>query len=122
MPNCIKDKGYLMFLTNRAAVIVKAKKPFLDWINYTDGPKFTLETVNREGHVYLIPEHDTPKALEEILKELYEEIFVLELNSFCTDQGEWPKLNYKMFREWFDIEVHSMVFDPDEDEIEKEDF
>ena len=94
----------------------------LDWINYTDGPKFTLEAVNREGHVYLIPEHDTPKALEEILQELYKDIFALELNSFCTDQSQWPEINYKLFRKWFDIEVHSMVFDPEEDEIEKEAF
>jgi len=111
-----------MFLINRAAVIVKAKKPFVDWINYTDGPKFTLKTVNRECHVYLISEHDTPEQLEEILEVIYEEIFATELGGFCTDQSQWPEINYELFCKWFKIEVNSMVFDPYEDEIEKEEF
>ena len=111
-----------MYLINKAALIVKAKKPFLDWINYTEGSKFTLETVNREGHVYLIPEHETPKALEEILQERYEDIFALELNSFCTDPDQWPEINYKLFHKWFDIEVHSMVLDLYKNRIQKEVF
>ena len=111
-----------MYLINRAALMVKAKKPFLDWINYTEGPKSTLEAVNRECHVYLISEHDTSKQLEEVLQVIYEDIFATELGGFCTDTDEWPEISYKLFKKWFDVEVHSMVFDSYEDEIEKEEF
>ena len=112
-----------MDLVNRAVGLVRIKKPFLDWINSTGKPgKLTLESVNRENHAYLLPEHDTPGELEEILDEVYEEIFELELAGFCTDRSNWPEISYTKFREWCNVEVHSMVFDPFDDEIEKEEY
>ena len=41
-----------MYLIDRAVAVVEIKQPCLDWINYTDGPEFTLETANQESHVY----------------------------------------------------------------------
>jgi len=51
----------------------------------------------------------------------YPDIFEVELQSFCRDESLWPKtLHYKTFLRWFDIQVHSMVFDPYDDEIVQE--
>jgi len=111
-----------MDLINRAVAIVRIKQPCLDWINSTERPKLTLKAVNRESHVYLLREHDTPNELELIIQDLYKEIFELELAGFCTDQSQWPKISYKKFLDWFDVKVHSMVFDPYDDEIEKEEY
>jgi len=113
-----------MYLTNRSAAVLTIKQPCLDWINSLDKdmPKLTLESVTGESHVYLLPEYDTEKGLEEILKEVYLVMFELELIAFCTDEGLWPEIRYRKFREWFDIKVHSMVFDPYEDDIEREEF
>jgi hypothetical protein len=111
-----------MYLIDRTAVIIKAKKPFLEWINCTDGPKSTLEAINEENNIYLVGEYDTSEELEEIMQELYGEIFAMELHSFCTDQSEWPKIDYKLFQAWFEIKAHSMVFDLYDDKIEKEVF
>ena len=113
-----------MYVVNRSALIVKLKKPYLDWINYVSDPhKYTLETINREHHVFLIPEHDTEDALEEIIEEMYMEIFDHELESFSRDRTLWPKKqNLAMFREWFDVQVHSMVLDACEEEIMEEEW
>ena len=111
-----------MYLIDRTAAIVKAKKPFLDWINSTDGPNLTLKSVNQESHVYLLPEHDTKQEQELIIQDLYKEIFELELAGFSKDKKQWPKISYQKFLDWFEIEIHSMVFDSYDDEIKKEEF
>ena len=109
-----------MYLINRAAAVVRLKKPFLDWIeSMPDKPKLTLQALNRENHVFLLPEHDTQQELELIIQELYSYVFQMEVNSFCRDQSLWPQMNYQTFLKWFDIQVHSMVFDPCQDRIER---
>ena len=111
-----------MYLVNRAVAIVKIKQPCLDWINSTERPKLSLKSVNRESHVYLLPEHDTANELELIIQDLYKEIFGLELAGFSTDKSQWPRISYQKFLDWFEIEVHSMLLDPYDDEIEKEEY
>ena len=111
-----------MHLINRAVAAVGLKQPFVDWANSTPGPKFTLESLNRENHAFLLPEHDTAQELELIIQDLYRDIFQTELSSICRSQNLWPEINYQAFLDWFDIRVHSMVFDPYEEEIEKEEF
>ena len=77
-----------MYLINRSVAVVKIKQPFLDWINSTDRhSKLTLEIVNRESHIYLLPEHDTEQELEVIIQDLYKEIFELELAGFSKDKN-----------------------------------
>ena len=111
-----------MYLIDRAVLLVRLKQPCVEWINSTDGPKVTLAAVNRESHVYLIPEHDTEKELELIVQDIYREIFEIELAGFWTDRNAWPKINYQNFLDFFETEVHSMVFDPYDSEIRKEQF
>jgi|GEM_PF-3855502 len=42
---------------NRYAFIVRPKKPFLDWANYTDpNHPMTLDEIRDEPDVYLLPE------------------------------------------------------------------
>jgi hypothetical protein len=113
-----------MYLIDRSAAVLSIRQPFVDWINSLDDgmPQLTLESLNSESHVYLLPEYDTEQELVGILKEIYPVLFQLELVAFCKDDDLWPEIEYGKFREWFDVQVHSMVFDPYEDEIEREDF
>jgi len=95
---------------NRNAVVVKAKKPFYDWINYVD-PIYPVVD-NDEGTVYLIKELDTKAKIENWLKKNYDKIFTNELNSYHTVEAEWPqKRTFKIFKEWFSIEISSLVVD-----------
>ena len=112
-----------MYQVKRAAAVIVIKQPCLDWINTADGPAdLTLEIVNRECSVYLLPEHDMPDQAEEIVEDLYGEIFEMELAGYYTDRSCWPEISYQKFLEWFDVKVHSMVFDPYKGKIKKEKF
>ena len=75
-----------MYLINRAAAIVKIKQPCLDWINSDSPVDLTLESVNEECNIYLLPEFDMPDEAQEIIADMYEDIVENELMGFCTDQ------------------------------------
>ncbi len=104
---------------NRNAILVKPKKPLFDWINalYPESP---IESVE-EGTIYLIKEKSSNEAIENWLKENFDNIFENELNSWHTDEKQWPhKRTYKQFTEWFFFEIHSMILDLEEEEIVKD--
>ena len=107
---------------NRAALVIKLKKPFIDWLIYTseehDGPdnQLTSKRVETEGfdskHVYLIPAYDNNGQYDRYVKKHSAEIFEHELNSWYTEHAFWPKdRSWKVFQAWFDYEIHTMVFD-----------
>lgn len=103
---------------NRNAILVKAKKPFYDWINYVD-PVFPVLD-NDEGTVYLVKEMQTKEKIENWLKRNFGEIFENELNDYHTDENDWPqKRTYKVFKEWFSVEISSMIVDLTDKPIEK---
>lgn len=107
---------------NRSALIVKVKKPFIDWLIYTskeyDPPdeKLDPKEVKIEGfdskYVYLIPAYEEIEKYQRFLKKHFKEIFEHELSGWYTDPEMWPKdRSWDVFKEWFDYEVQSMVFD-----------
>jgi hypothetical protein len=50
-------------------------------------------------------------------------MFEIELTSWYQDEAVWPRpRNYRAFRQWFGVELHTMVIDPYEDEIAREEF
>src|SRR5262245_15314858 len=98
-------------MINRAVLIVRPKKPFFDWAATLDGSGLDPD-VEGEQTVYLIPEFDDEQRAEEILKEVYSEVFENELFGWHTDESAWPApRDFKTFCEWFTIELHSIVED-----------
>jgi len=103
---------------NRNAILIKAKKPFYDWINYVD-PEFPVVD-NDEGTVYLVKEMQTTAKIESWLKRNFDQIFKNELNDYHTDENDWPqKRTYKIFKEWFSVEISSMIVDLTDKPVEK---
>jgi hypothetical protein len=102
-----------MYEIDRSLLVVKPKKPFLDWVQGVDNDEgLTLEDVREDPSAYLIPELESPEEEHEILRVFYEGIFEAELSSWYIDPDVWPpQRDLKMFLEWFDIEFHSLVFD-----------
>lgn len=104
---------------NRNAIVVKPKKPFFDWLNKLD-PEDPINE-NEEANIYLIKEKDSNEAIEIWLSRNFDQLFQNELNDWYTDENCWPpKRTYKLFKEWFDFEIHSMVLDLEETEITKD--
>jgi hypothetical protein len=57
------------------------------------------------------------------LASIYAEIFVRELEGWHTIEADWPKKRtFAMFKQWFRVEMHSVVEDvglePIEDDLE----
>jgi hypothetical protein len=113
-------------MIDRAVIIVKPKQPFVDWIQAhpdSAGLNLTLEQVREDSTAYLIPDLDSDQDAEEYIKDLSSDIFEIELESWYRDDQFWPKKrDYRKFLEWFEIEVHSMVIDPYENEIMREEY
>ncbi len=114
------SKGAIMI--NRSAVTIKAKEPFLNWLKSLPDPAaVTLDEVNQDSNVYLLPECEVDDEQGDILAECYDLIFEEELASWWTVRKDWPpQRNLETFKKWFDIEFHSAVIDivnaPIEDE------
>lgn len=98
-------------MLNRGVVIVRPKQPYLDWAGGLDDSG-VLPSVEDEQTVYLIPSFEDDEEAESILKEIYEEIFESELHGWHTDESAWPKKRtFAVFKQWFHIELHSVVDD-----------
>ena len=109
----IEPIPYFYDSINRNAIVVKPKQALCDWINsvYPNDPVVTTD----EGTIYLLKQKDNNVAIEKWLKNNFDNIFQNELNNWNTDEKEWPqKRTYKLFKEWFDIEIHSVILDMEE--------
>ncbi len=86
------------------------RAPFLEWAERQgDGSPYP---VGSERTVYLLPTYAMQAEVEEMLEHYYDLIFESELEDWMSDQSTWPKdRTYEMFRQWFDVEVDSVVVD-----------
>src|SRR5690554_6083515 len=101
---------------NRSAIILKPLQPFIDWCtNFYHDVNYELDYSN----TYLISEEIDDK--EAWLKKKYDKLFKLELEAWQTNKKEWPqKRNYKMFKEWFRVDISIMIYDIVKEPIFKE--
>ncbi|MDP1766787.1 MAG: hypothetical protein Q8K83_07810 [Methylotenera sp.] len=109
------------FQLNRGLVIIRYKQPYVDWVKIAgDAPmEISLQQANDDGDSFLLPTYesqidpvdgteDAIKWVEKRWRMFFEHI----LESWILDEAEWPqKRSLKMFREWFDIEYKSIVWD-----------
>jgi len=105
---------------NRIGVVVKPRKPFIDWLNYLYEDKDEA-MVSEDNNIYLIREMDSNEEAMEWLKDNFEPIFDNELLDWNTDENTWPQnRTWQVFRQWFDVEICSMLLDMEDDVIEKD--
>ena len=96
---------------NRGVLIVRPKKPYLDWAASLDDSGL-LPEVSGERTVYLVFDFETDDEAEEVLETVYSEVFERELFGWHTNEEDWPKRrDLRTFKEWFSIELHSVVED-----------
>lgn len=107
---------------NRAVAIIKPKIPFYQWLATSDlSLGITFEELREDCTAILIPEFVSKEEAIGYIEDIYEEIFEMELSSWVRDTKNWPKKrNLEMFREWFEVEIHSEVLDTVEGRIVKE--
>ena len=112
-------------MLNRAALILRYKQPFLDWINAADPSStshiLSLAEVNQEHTVYLVEVEDEDE-LDAWLTRHHKELFEGELSGWYTDPKLWPRdRSLKVLQEWRSIELHTVVVDVGDSPLEEDD-
>jgi hypothetical protein len=81
----------------------------------------TLDDLQLEPTIYLLPECDSKAEALEHLREVSEEIFEEQLDGWYRVASAWPiERGLAEFRRWFECSFHSMIIDLCEEPIEHE--
>ena len=108
------EEGYI----NRQAIVVKPKKAFFDWAESTDDLFMSYE--ENEVNTYLVAEGID--NLEAWIKKNYKKLFEYELGNEFTEKKLWPKKrDYKMFQQWFSVDISTLIYDLENSPVYKDD-
>ena len=114
-----------MRVVNRTAISLVGEAPYLEWTlaNDADGMKgqLTVARATSYGTVILLPEFEAEEDIQEWIEENALWLFELQLESWTDDESLWPaERDLRTFREWFRVEIHSVVVDAGDEDIEGE--
>jgi hypothetical protein len=108
-------QAYPRFTINRHLVILMPTQAALDWVNRVDPipMNMTLAEMREEQNAYLAPELlDGQESAERWVQQRWKMFFETFLLEWFEDEALWPqKRTLKLFREWFEVQYHSMVWD-----------
>lgn len=112
--------NYPRFTINRHLIILMPKQPVLDWIMQVDPnpPNMTLAQLRQEQDAFLVPDAlNGQEDAEKWVKRRWQMLFEGYLGEWYTVESWWPqKRTHKMFKDWFEVQYHSMVWDLAESE------
>jgi hypothetical protein len=103
-----------MMTVNRTAIVVKPDQPFLDWLHRADptSNELSLEDLQREPTVYLLPECANEGEAGQYLGEVCGQIFEEQLDGWYHVPATWPnRRDLDAFDRWFEWSFHSMEVD-----------
>src|SRR5262245_8820432 len=114
-----------MRVVNRTAISVTGAQPYIDWTRQTDSDAtrgtLTVARAKPYGSVFLLPEFELEEDVLEWVEENAPWLFEFQLSAWTDDEASWPSpRDLKTFREWFRVDVHDLVADMADDEIEGE--
>jgi hypothetical protein len=112
-----------MRVVNRTAVTIIGAEPYVAWTLSRDADfakgQITVARAKPYGTAYLLPEFDAEEDLIEWVEENFDWIFEFQLAAWTEDTVAWPAdRTLKMFKEWFRIDIHSVVVDASDEEME----
>jgi hypothetical protein len=114
-----------MRLINRTAITVIGADPYVEWTKSRDADfnkgALTVARTKAYGTALLLPEFEFEEDLQEWVEENAAWLFEFQLAAWTEDETAWPAVrDLKTFREWFRVDVHSVVIDAGDDDIEGE--
>ena len=114
-----------MRVVNRTAISLVGARPYEDWTRATDADfnrgALTVAHARTYGSVFLLPEFELEEDVQEWIEENFGWLFEFQLSAWTEDESAWPATrDLKTFREWFRVDIHSVVVDVADDEIEGE--
>jgi hypothetical protein len=114
-----------MRVVNRTAVTLVGAQPYIDWTQHTDADAnkgaLTVARAKPYGTAILLPEFELEEDVQEWVEGNASWLFEFQLASWSDDETTWPATrDLKTFRDWFRVDIHSIVVDVADDEIEGE--
>ena len=114
-----------MRVLNRTAVSVTGAEPFVEWMGGTDSDAakgmLTVRRAKPYGSAFLLPEFELEEDVEEWIEDNATWIFEVQLASWTEEESLWPpSRDLATFRRWFRIDIHNVVIDVPDDDIEGE--
>lgn len=118
---------YRHYKLNRVAIVLLPKQPVLDWIMRVDPnpPNLTLDELRHEPDIFLVRD-ERIEFIEDAERWVYRRwqmFFETFIGDWYLDESWWPqKRTLKMFKGWFEIQFHPLVWDLSEDPIVRQDW
>ena len=114
-----------MRVVNRTAVTVVGAKPYVEWTRKRDADfnpaQLTVGRAKAFGSAFLLPEVDYEEDLQEWVEENFAWLFEFQLSAWTADESAWPEgRDLPMFKAWFTVDLHNVVVDVADDDIEGE--
>jgi hypothetical protein len=114
-----------MRVINRTAVTLVGAQPYIDWTRQHDADVtkglLTVRRANPYGSAFLLPEFELEEDLLEWVEENAAWLFEFQLAAWTDDESSWPaNRDLETFRKWFRIDIHNVVVDVADDDIEGE--
>ncbi len=104
-----------MALVNRSAVLVRPREPFLRWAKQDDTTgiaETVFEDLRKVPTTYLIPGDEDVLDARDLIMASWPAVFEAMLEGWVVVPEMWPpNRTWKMFEEWFEIEVSECVYD-----------
>ena len=114
-----------MRVVNRTAISITGAQPYIEWTRQTDADSnkgmLTVSRAKPYGSAFLLPEFELEEDLQEWVEENARWLFEFQLSAWTDDESSWPPTrDLKTFREWFRVDIHSVVVDVSDEELEGE--
>ena len=110
-------------MLNRSGVVIGHEPAFRGWLKTTGVTDESLGGVGPTADrvVYLIPACHFPEETEEVVADLFEEIFRRELRRWQPNETVWPDTaDFDLFTRWFTVESFPVVEDVGRGRVEEE--
>lgn len=112
-----------MRLINRTAISIVGAQPYVDWTHQTastaDRGTVTVARATPFGTAVLLPEFELEEDVQEWVEENAGWLFELQLSAWSDDESTWPAArDLTTFRQWFRIDIHNVVVDVADTDIE----
>jgi hypothetical protein len=114
-----------MRLVNRTAISIVGAQPYIDWTRQTDSTAergtVSVPRATPFGTAVLLPEFELEEDVQEWVEENAGWLFEFQLSAWTDDESTWPATrDLRTFREWFRVDVHNVVVDVADTDIEGE--
>jgi hypothetical protein len=114
-----------MRVLNRTAITVVGAQPYIDWTRSRDADfnkgAITVARANRYGSAFLTPEFQMEEDLQEWIEDNFRWLFEFQLAAWTEEESVWPAArDLETFRQWFRVDIHSVVVDVSGDPLEAE--